>query len=160
MHAEAYDFIRRQVGELSVLEIGSLNVNGSVRDLFPHWDYTGLDRVAGPGVDVVADGATFTTSKRYDVIVSCEAFEHDPGWRSIVANVAKLLRPGGLFLGTAAGPGREPHKCSGEPLTDGSELYENVDPAELRNSLTLHHFDEIHIEHRGNDVRWSARAST
>lgn len=157
MHAEARDFIRRQVSQLAVLEIGSLDVNGSVRDLFPHYDYLGLDRVAGNGVDVVADGATFDTPKRFDVAVSCEAFEHAENWREVVANVARLLRPGGLFIGTAAGPGRTPHKCSGEPLTDGSEWYANVCPVELAAVLESNHFREVIVEHRGTDVRWTAR---
>ncbi len=156
MHAEAYDFVRRQIGELSVLEIGSLNVNGSVRELFPHWDYTGLDRVAGPGVDVVADGATFDTPKRFDAIVCCEVFEHFESWAEIVNNSYRLLRPGGVFIGTCAGPGREPHKCDGSK-NDGSEFYENVIPEQLQSRLRMAGFQNVVIEHRITDVRWSAR---
>ena len=37
----------------SVLECGSYNVNGSVRDLFAVREYIGLDWRPGPGVDVV-----------------------------------------------------------------------------------------------------------
>lgn len=157
MHAEARDFIRRQVSHFSVLEIGSLDVNGNIRDLFAGWDYLGIDRIEGNGVDVVADGATFDTSKRFDVVVSCEAFEHAENWQAIVANVARLLRPGGYFFGTAAGPGRPPHKCDGNPLTDNSEWYANIEPLVLAKSLESNHLIDVIVEHRGTDVRWSAR---
>ena len=42
-------------GALSVVDIGSYDVNGSYRPLFaqPGWRYTGVDLEAGPGVDVV-----------------------------------------------------------------------------------------------------------
>jgi SAM-dependent methyltransferase len=157
MHAEARDFIARQVAHLAVLEIGSLNVNGGIRDLFPGWDYLGIDLQDGPGVDVVADGSTFDTPKRFDVVVSCEAFEHTANWKQVCGNAVRLLRPGGIFMGTAAGPGRPAHKCSGEPLTDGSEYYGNVCPVELASVLSTLPVCEVAVEHRGRDVRWFCR---
>lgn len=157
MHPEAFDFVRRQLGQLAVLEFGSLNVNGTVRDLFPHWNHLGVDLRPGPGVDVVADAGAFDTPQRFDVVVSCEAFEHAANWPAIVANAFRLLKPGGLFVGTAAGPGRAAHKCDGTPLTDGSEHYANVTPAELRPQLAVVGFVEVHVELRGTDVRWCGR---
>lgn len=156
MHPEAREFVHRQVSRLAAIEIGSLNVNGSIRDLFPHYDYLGLDLVAGPGVDVVADGATFDTPKRFDVAISCEAFEHAANWREVVKNISRLLRPNGIFIGTAAGPGREPHNCDGTPHS-GVEHYENVCPLALATCLEENGFREVLVEHRGKDVRWSAR---
>ena len=94
MHPEAREFVHRQVSRLAAIEIGSLNVNGSIRDLFPHYDYLGLDLVAGPGVDVVADGATFDTPKRFDVAISCEAFEHAANWLSLI-HISEPTRPCG-----------------------------------------------------------------
>ena len=35
-----------------VLEVGSLDINGSVRELFEKCDYTGVDLQMGPGVDL------------------------------------------------------------------------------------------------------------
>lgn len=159
MHAEARDFIVRQVSQLSVLEIGSLNVNGGIRDLFQHFDYIGIDKVHGPGVDIVCDGADFASPKQFDIVVCCEVFEHAKNWRDIVRNVWFLLRPGGLFIGTAAGPGRQPHKCSGEPLNDDSEYYGNICPLDLTQTLCNSEFVNLYVEHRGLDVRWSCRKS-
>jgi len=42
--------------DLTILDVGSLDINGSYKPLFsnPKWTYFGLDVVAGPTVDVVA----------------------------------------------------------------------------------------------------------
>jgi hypothetical protein len=44
-------FERVRVGE-----VGSLNINGSVRGFFSECDYTGFDVGPGPGVDQVVQG--------------------------------------------------------------------------------------------------------
>lgn len=155
MHAEARDFIARCREELSILEIGSRDVNGGIRDLFAGWDYLGIDATDGPGVNVVADGATFETTKRFDVIACCEVFEHAANWQNIVRNAAELLKPGGVFIGTAAGPGRVPHNCDGTPH-DGVEYYANICPKALEFRLR-NHFHFVRVDHRGADVRWTAR---
>ncbi len=81
----------------NILEIGSYNVNGSVRDLFPkHLHYTGIDVVPGPGVDMVTpDMGSFPDgwTNSFDLIVSTEALEHDGRfWRTLseVRRVATL----------------------------------------------------------------------
>lgn len=159
MHPEAYDFVRHALGEISVLEVGSLNVNGTVRDLLPHVNWIGIDRIAGAGVDIVADGATFDTPYRFDLIICCEVFEHAENWRTIVSNISRLLNSTGRFIGTAAGPGREAHLCSGQPMPDPpTEWYENIDPIELE-AVLRSRFRVVRVEHRGKDVRWFASGS-
>jgi hypothetical protein len=63
MHTAAYAWVRRCAGWLpprrAVLEVGSRDVNGSVRPLFPGAAYWGIDREPGPGVDEVGDGAAW-----------------------------------------------------------------------------------------------------
>ena len=64
---------------LRVLEIGSADINGSIRSFFPGSDYTGVDLSAGPGVDVVASGHELALPDRdVDLAISCECFEHNP----------------------------------------------------------------------------------
>jgi hypothetical protein len=41
---------------VSVLEVGSLNINGTVRDFFDAKEYVGVDLIEGPGVDRVCAG--------------------------------------------------------------------------------------------------------
>ena len=42
----------------------------------------------------------------FDVVISCECFEHNPYWRETFLNMTRVLRPGGLFVLTCATTGR------------------------------------------------------
>jgi SAM-dependent methyltransferase len=135
MHVEAYRFIQSALGSLtprrSVLEIGSRNINGSVRSLFNGAAYVGIDVTDGPGVDLVENGATFTTECRVDTVVCCEVLEHTEEAPAIVANAISLLQPDGILLVTCAAPPRAPHSAvDGNGLRNG-EYYRNVAPNEL-----------------------------
>lgn len=82
-----------------VLEIGSYNVNGTVRDLFPE-PYTGLDMQDGPGVDVVANAELASTFApgAFQTIVSTETLEHAQRPWEVIENMAFWLVPGGKAL--------------------------------------------------------------
>jgi SAM-dependent methyltransferase len=130
MHQQAYEFIATNAKRLGhvefVLEIGSRNVNGSVRGLFSSGRYLGLDVMPGPGVDVVANGAEFVPDGQPDVVVCCEVLEHADAAPTIVSHALSLLRSGGVLLLTAAGPERAPHSAiDGGPLRSG-EHYRNI----------------------------------
>lgn len=65
-----------------MIEVGSLNVNGSLRPLLGSFKpnlYVGTDIVKGPGVDVVCKAEdllrTFPKSS-FDVLISTELMEH------------------------------------------------------------------------------------
>jgi hypothetical protein len=69
----------RSFADCRVLEVGSLNINGTVRDFFTGCDYTGVDVASGPGVDVVALGQDVDYPDRsFDTVVSAECMEHNP----------------------------------------------------------------------------------
>jgi SAM-dependent methyltransferase len=136
MHAAAYGFVLRIVRDLPtvplrVVEIGAREINGSLRPLFPGCRYTGVDIEKGDGVDVVADGATWLPDEPADVVVCCEVLEHAPQAEAVVANLLRMVRPGGLLIITAAGPGRAAHSgVDGGPPREG-EHYRNIPPEEL-----------------------------
>lgn len=140
MHSEAYAFVRVVASQLLaprryVVEIGSRNVNGSVRDLFLGAAYTGIDVQPGPGVDVVVAGEAFRPAARPDTVICCEVFEHTDAADAIIANAHRMLQPGGVFIATMAGTGRGPHSAvDGGPLRDG-EFYRNVEAEQLRQWL-------------------------
>lgn len=137
MHSEAMAFVARIARDLPtvplrVVEIGSKDVNGSVRHLFPNCEYTGVDIAPGPGVDVVADGATWQPAEPADVVLCLETLEHAPRAHEVVANLIRMTRPGGLLIVTAAGPGRKEHSAvDGGPLREG-EHYRNISARELQ----------------------------
>lgn len=157
MHAAAHDYVARHRTDkyISVVEIGSRDINGTVRDLFPAADYVGVDLTAGNGVDVVADAATWKPKRKVDVVVCCEVFEHTATWPDIVWSAANtMLRAGtGRLIVTAAGPGRAPHSAvDGGPLRDG-EFYANVDPDELAQTMIDAGFVDVEIDEVPGDVR-------
>lgn len=95
----------------NVLEVGSYDVNGTVRGLFPDAArYVGVDLEEGSGVDRVAYGHQVTDPDgSFDVAVSGECFEHDPHWRETFTNMVRLTRPGGVVAFTCASRGRPEH---------------------------------------------------
>ena len=128
-----------------VLDVGSMDINGNNRRLFTDCDYTGIDLGPGRNVDVVCPAHEHTG--RYDTIISTEAFEHDPYLeKSLDHIVSHLLRPGGLFVFTCAGPGRGEHGTAehtpeDSPYTHGH--YCNVSENDIRMLIDLDaHFGE------------------
>ena len=73
-----------------VLEVGSLNINGSVRDFFSSpEEYVGCDLGEGEGVDIVCAGHELPHADGYfDVAISCECFEHDRHWRKTFSSMS------------------------------------------------------------------------
>lgn len=162
MHPEAFAFVRDAVAQLgdlrgkAVLEIGSFNINGTVRELFPRTDYTGIDVREGPGVDEVADGATYQGGP-FDIVVSTEVLEHTPMADAIVLHAAELLAPGGYLVLTVAGPGREPHGVDGGAV--GDEFYQTIDPDALKTWLETAGLVDIDVRRnqQAHDVYAAAR---
>ena len=159
MHPEAYQWVQKWAtdADVTVLDIGGRNINGSTRDLFPNATYTALDIRPGDGVDVVANAAEWDPDARqWDVVVCTEVFEHTEEWPQICATAFKALRPGGRFIATMAGPGRPEHSAvDGGPYLHPGEHYGNVDPAALGFVLGRAGFQEVTVDTRQNpnDVR-------
>jgi len=87
MHQSSLEHIQNLVRQhldrhasLTVMDIGSYDVNGSYKQFFdaPGWTYTGVDLGAGPNVDVVLSSPYRLPfqSHSVDVIVSGQAFAH------------------------------------------------------------------------------------
>lgn len=85
-----------------VLDVGSYDVNGSYKILFPStiFDYTGLDMANGPNVDYVPDNP-YRWSKfsdcTFDVIISGQAFEHMEFFWITMQEMARVLKVGGYL---------------------------------------------------------------
>jgi len=98
-----------------VLEIGSRNVNGSLRGhtvaLGP-LSYVGVDLVSGNGVDVVCNVSAIV--ERFgegcaDIVISTEMLEHAEDWRTAVSIMKRALVVNGVLLLTARSPGFQLH---------------------------------------------------
>lgn len=125
MHNSSLEHMQRLIADhldpaetLTVVDIGSYDVNGSYRPLFdsPVWRYIGVDLEAGPGVDVVlrspyrlpfADGSI-------DVVVSGQAFEHIEFFWLTWLEIRRVLKRGGkvFLIAPSRGPEhRYPQDC-------------------------------------------------
>jgi len=116
MHQEVLNFLQRTKEKypekfrgIRVLELGSLNINGTPRQFFENCEYIGVDRQAGNGVDVVSNAHEFKSKNKFDVVITTEMLEHDKYADLSIENAWKLLKKGGIFIGTAANVNRAPH---------------------------------------------------
>ena len=123
-----------------VVEMGSLDINGTVRDFFTEpAQYVGIDVGPGPGVDLVVSGADYDApDESFDVAVSAECFEHNPVWLGTFRNMIRLTKPDGLILFTCAGYGRPEHgtwrtdAASSPPTVAlGWDYYHNLRPGDF-----------------------------
>jgi SAM-dependent methyltransferase len=137
---------------LNILDIGSYNVNGSIRNFFPHSAYCGADLTEGPGVDVVADGHLLAhADATYDLTLSCECFEHNPYWLETFLNMYRMTRPGGIVAFSCATRGRLEHGTrrtspASSPGTQdvGWDYYLNLEEKDFRRRVA---FDELFADH-------------
>lgn len=86
-----------------VLEIGSRARSGySSRNEFAHKNYTGLDILPGPNVDVVGDAhmlGDYFPSKEFDFVYSSSVLEHMVQPWVFVRELNKVMKKGAVFLG-------------------------------------------------------------
>lgn len=161
MHPEAMEWVARHAAgstNRTVIDLGGRDVNGTTRHLFPLADYVTVDIEPGDGVDFVCDAADFQPAEPVDCVVSTEMLEHTPRAAEVVVAAFDMLRPGGVFVGTAAGPGRPPHSAiDGKTLREG-EHYENISPTDLAGWLAHAGFVDVVVDQqrRPADVRWLA----
>ena len=144
-HKEQFDYIadikEKNKGAFvgrRVLEVGSLDINGSVRNFFENCDYTGIDVAEGKGVDVVCQGQEYTSDDPFQTVISCECMEHNPYWKETLHNMYRLLSPGGCMIMTCAGVGRAEHGTTRTSIADspltisiGWDYYRNISVRDL-----------------------------
>jgi len=125
LHVSSYEHMRDLVDRyldrsqaLTVVDIGSYDVNGSYRTLFdaPRWAYRGVDLEAGPGVDVVLASPYRLPfpSGSVDLVISGQAFEHVEYFWLMWMEMLRLLKPGGriFLIAPSRGPEhRYPQDC-------------------------------------------------
>lgn len=143
MHPEAYEYAQQALKRIGgvvgkdVLEIGSVNINGGVRELCEDAHrYVGIDQEAGPGVDIAIDAAGYEPVDLFDVVICCEVLEHAPRPVEVIDCAYRSLRPGGYLILTCASTGRKPHGARGASDPAPGEHYRNIAPEELQALLS------------------------
>lgn len=106
---------KNKVKGKSVLEVGSRVVNFSVRSIFEDYgarSYTGIDIIAGPGVDKICaaeDMVRVFEKESFDLLVSTEVLEHVPDWQIVISNFKNIIKPGGFIIISTRSKGFDYH---------------------------------------------------
>lgn len=146
-----------------VLDIGSLNINGTLRDFFHNCEYTGIDISEGLGVDVVCQGQDYTApDESYDVVCSAECFEHNPYWIETFKNMVRLCKKNGFIFFTCATDGRPEHGTSRTTPSDcpftvenGWDYYRNLNEVDFRNEIDFDSYFKSYgfeVDHNSHDL--------
>jgi len=116
MHGSVLQFVsnnvsQREVAGRSILEVGSFDVNGTVRPYFTKfhpYEYIGIDQEAGKGVDLVVSASEIVKKfgpYRFDIVVCTEMLEHAQDWKRVLSQMKKVLKINGLIYLTTRSPG-------------------------------------------------------
>jgi SAM-dependent methyltransferase len=87
-----------------VVEVGSYDVNGSLRsiiELLGAAEYIGTDIRGGPGVDVTCPAEKLVEKfgeDGFDIVISTCVLEHVRDWRRAISNIKNVCKPNGLIL--------------------------------------------------------------
>lgn len=128
MHKSSYNNMKKFVEgylekykdkELTILDIGSQDVNGSYKPLFdnPNWKYYGCDMVEGNNVDIVLKDIydwKEIKSHSVDVVISGQAFEHIEYIWGTMLEISRVLKDEGMACIIAPSGGvehRYPFDC-------------------------------------------------
>jgi glycosyltransferase involved in cell wall biosynthesis/SAM-dependent methyltransferase len=98
-----------------VLEVGSLYVNGGVREDTRNFagEYIGIDMRGGEGVDRILPAEKILEAygkESFQVVMSTEMLEHARTWQLAVYNMVMALEPNGIFVLTARSPNFPKHE--------------------------------------------------
>lgn len=100
----AINLTKDEVVNKRIIEVGSHNVNGSLRNIYESWNpaqYVGIDLEYGPGVDIVCDAEDILERfgrNSFDIVVSTELLEHVRNYRMVVSNLKNICKPGGIII--------------------------------------------------------------
>lgn len=121
MHKSSYEkmkmFVNNHLNQfedrhIKILDIGSMDVNGSYKSLFQKskWEYTGCDLEQGKNVDVVLSQPYYwgdIESQSYDVVVSGQVFEHIEYFWITIMEICRVTKEEGYICIIAPSSGHE-----------------------------------------------------
>lgn len=92
-------YCAQDIGNKIVLDIGSYDVNGTLKPIFKQAkQYIGLDQASGPNVDIVGSSHEIPLPDNHvDIIVSSSCFEHDTMFWITFKEMCRLIKPNGFI---------------------------------------------------------------
>ncbi|MDY6853489.1 MAG: methyltransferase domain-containing protein [Thermodesulfobacteriota bacterium] len=93
-----------EVSKKRIIEVGSYDVNGTIRPIVESWEpaeYLGVDLEEGPGVDLTCNAENLLEifkKESFDIVISTELIEHVRDWRKVISNLKSICKTDGLIL--------------------------------------------------------------
>ncbi|MFA5100220.1 MAG: methyltransferase domain-containing protein [Candidatus Omnitrophota bacterium] len=115
LSAMILQLLNEPVAGKRVLEVGSQDVNGSIRpfvEALKPREYIGADMAPGKGVDVIVNSSGLIGKfgpDSFDLVISTSLLEHVRDWKAAVHNMKGVCRPGGMILLTTCACGFQYH---------------------------------------------------
>jgi SAM-dependent methyltransferase len=113
MHYSAWREMRRFAATLSkrpklrILDVGSMDINGSQREFFMDHEYVGLDLTEGKNVDVVGGEYQYPfKDEAFDVVISNQTMEHVKDIYKWMIEITRVAKIGGSVCIIAPSRGR------------------------------------------------------
>lgn len=132
-----------------VLEVGSEDINGNLKEVFAPLLYVGVDLSPGKNVTMIGRGENidFQTGL-FDAVFSGECFEHNLNYLSTFFNMIRMTKPGGIIAFTCASRFRMEHGTTrsdggaGAPssVSTGNEYYKNLTSKHFKHAVHEGHF--------------------
>jgi len=106
MHSSAYSnaekfyqkYCQDNIENKKILDVGSYDVNGTMKPIFEKGIYIGLDMEKGPNVDVVGVSHDIPFERdEFDIVISSSCFEHDDMFWISFKEMCRVLKPGGYM---------------------------------------------------------------
>lgn len=106
MHYSAYvnaqkfyeKYCYENIQNKKILDVGSYDVNGTMKPIFEKGQYIGLDMENGPNVDVVGKSHEIPfIDNFFDIVISSSCFEHDDMFWISFKEMCRVLKPGGYM---------------------------------------------------------------
>ena len=94
----------KEINSKRILEVGSLDVNGTLRDGIERMDpseYIGVDIMEGRGVDIICKAENLVEKfgeESFDFVLSTCMLEHILDWKTCVSNIKRVCKKGGIIL--------------------------------------------------------------
>ena len=106
MHYSAYvnaqkfyeKYCYENIQNKKILDVGSYDVNGTMKPIFEQGQYIGLDMEKGPNVDIVGKSHEIPfIDNFFDIVISSSCFEHDDMFWVSFKEMCRVLKSGGYM---------------------------------------------------------------
>lgn len=120
-----------------VIDLGSMDNNGSLKPFFEKANYIGVDMTAGNSVDIVANNHDIPFKDNYfDICISTSCFEHDDMFWVTFLEMCRIVKPGGLIYLNVPSTG-EYHGFPGDCWRFYLDSYEALGKWAIKNNYNI-----------------------